>query len=108
MGAFLLMLGLGLLGWLVYTAARDMAAEKGDYWQRLLAAGKYSATKLWARVVMLLGLLLADVPQLADYLGDPTLKQTITDWMTKIGPEWTGGFLVVVAIVTIMARRRSD
>ena len=48
-----------LVGWIAFTFARAWTLETGSLWQRTLKAGRQSATIAWAKLVILVGGLVA-------------------------------------------------
>ena len=77
----------------------------GTTWQRLLAAGRESATILWGKFCILLSGLLASLDSLADLLHMPELKSYFE---TALGnPKAVAGIMLAVSVVTIYARRRT-
>jgi hypothetical protein len=90
--------------WLIWTFVRDYARATGTPWQRMVAAGQESVTILWSKVLMLLGALSGLIVKAADYLGDTGLS---TQLQALLKPEYVGAFVVLVAVITIYARKRT-
>ena len=70
-------------------------------WEKIKAAFKHSITILWARVVALLGRLLAAGQSL---LGDPNVSGAI---QTILQPRYIPYYVIAVGLITELARRRS-
>ena len=96
--ALLLVFVVGEFAILYFTSART------GIWRKMLEAGKGSATILWARATMFLGALATVLVDLAGYLGAPGVADTIK---AVLAPQYVGAFLVVVALVSEFARRRT-
>lgn len=86
------------------TVSRFMAETDGTVWERLLAAGSDSATKLWARFMVIVGAGLGLLTTAADYLGDPGLSAAIQQYLD---PRYVGAAMILISLVTIWARRRT-
>lgn len=101
---------LGLLVILVLIACiiidflREFATVKGSVWQRLLAAGKGSATIIWQRFLMLIGAGTAALAELADLLNAPGVADTIKSYMQ---PQYVAAFIIVAALIGELARWRT-
>ena len=70
-------------------------------WDKAKAWFKHSLTILWARVVTLIGLLLAAGDAL---LADPNVKGAI---QSLLQPRYIPYFVIAVGIITELARRRT-
>ena len=96
---------LGLLivvGWHLALAYRKAT---GSTWERLLCAGRESATILWGKFCLLLSGLVASLDSLADLLNVPELKTWIE---TALGnPKAVAAIMLVLSAVSIYARRRT-
>lgn len=90
--------------WLIVVFVRDYTVAIGTPWQRALTASRESATMLWGKIVMLVGLLSTGLVSAADYLNDPTLAEAIKAWLQ---PAYVTTFVMVVAMVTLFARMRT-
>jgi hypothetical protein len=73
-------------------------------WQRLLAAGRQSATILWQRFTIALAALADVLVWLADFFNAPGVAEPIK---SVLQPHYVAGFVVAVAIVGELARRRT-
>jgi uncharacterized membrane protein len=93
-------------GYLFYASYREIAAEPGEWkpWERLWAAGSGSATKLWARVVGIVGSVIAAIIGLAPMLGAPEVAEFIR---ANFDPQTVTVVMIGVMIVTEFARNRS-
>lgn len=88
-------------GFTFYKALRDAS---GSTWQRVIAAAQGSATILWARFVALVGLATGGLASAADYLGDPSIGSAI---QTYGKPQYVAAALVLIAVITTWARKRT-
>jgi hypothetical protein len=90
-----------------YTSYKEVAAQPGEWngWERLWAAGRGSATKLWAKFVMLVAGLTANLDSIADFLGMPELKTAIDTYIGN--PKIIAGVMLIISLVTIKARNRT-
>lgn len=82
----------------------DYRAAAGTVWQRLLASGKESATILWTRFTVLVTALSNSLVWVAGLLGAPGVEDSIK---AALQPAYVAGFVVAIAIVTELARRRT-
>jgi putative exporter of polyketide antibiotics len=74
-------------------------------WTKLKAACLHSLTIAWGYVLAFVGGFMSLIDGLGDALGDPNLKDQIS---AAIGDaRATGRVLLVISIVTILARLRS-
>jgi hypothetical protein len=93
---------------LVAYSAIDLAIRYrvtvGSPWERLIVAGRDSATILWQRFVIIVAGLAGSLGELADWLNEPALKEAI---QASLKPEYVAVFTVAVALVTIVARKRT-
>jgi len=97
-------LALGLLLFVVVEFVVLYAQAGGSPWRRAIEATKGSATILWARFTMFLGAFSALLVEAAGYLGAPGIADTVK---AILAPQYVGVFLVVVAVVSEFARRRT-
>jgi len=79
-------------------------AATGTTWQRLLSAGKDSATKLWAKLVGIVATILGFVSSGADYLNAPQVSAAIQQYAK---PQWVAGIMLAVMVITELARNRT-
>lgn len=89
--------------WVGATFAVSYYKSEGSWWQRLLAASRESATILWNKAVILATGLITGVATLADKLDPGTAEQI----KTILPPNWVAGFMVAVAVISIVARLRT-
>jgi hypothetical protein len=101
-----LVLNLVLVAALVYVAidfVRSFRAS-GTVWQRLLATGRQSATILWQRFTIALAAFTDALLWLAELLNAPGVVEPIK---SVLQPQYVAVFVVAVAIVSELARRRT-
>lgn len=94
----------GLVAYFGYLMVVDFKAEQGTLWERLIAAGGNSATKLWARVVIVITALIDFAANSANDLGSPQFSQAIRDYLN---PNYVGFAVIGIMLVTIWARNRT-
>jgi hypothetical protein len=70
-------------------------------WENLKAAFKHSLTILWARVVALMGLLLASGQSL---VADPNVDTAIH---AVLKPEYIPYYVIAIGLITELCRRRT-
>lgn len=95
---------IALVAFLAYDFVSEYRAAVGSAWERAIAAGKGSATILWARLTMLVAALSDLLTQAADWLNAPGVADGIR---SVLKPEYVAVFVVGLALVTELARRRS-
>lgn len=100
----IVLLLLVLAAYVSYVVVSSYLSTSGTWWERLLAASQNSATILWSKFVMLIGFATAGMDSVADLLGMPEVKDVIQSAMK---PQYVALFVVVVAAVTILARKRT-
>ncbi len=76
----------------------------GSLWMRLVAAGKGSATILWARLMLVIGGLADLAVEAAGWLDAPGVSDAVK---SMLQPQYVGAFIVAVALVSEFARRRT-
>lgn len=84
-------------------ALRDYYREAATPWSRFSALAWHSATVAWGYLVALVAAAVSLLDNFAAAIGDPDLKQDITDAFATYGPRIIAG----IAIVSIVARLRS-
>jgi hypothetical protein len=102
-----LVIDLVLFAALVYVVVDFIRAYKsasGTLWQRLLATGRHSATILWQRFTIALAGFADAVVWLADLLQAPGVAEPVR---SVLAPQYVAVFVVAVAIVGELARRRT-
>src|SRR5215470_263606 len=102
-----IVLNLILFAALVYVVIdfiRSFRAAAGTLWQRLLATGRESATILWQRFTIALASLADAVVWLAELLNAPGVAEPIK---SVLQPQYVAAFMVAVAVIGELARRRT-
>lgn len=94
-------LALAALGYDFYMSYRKTT---GTVWEKLLGAGKASATILQARVAAIGGIALNGIVDLSDIIGNPSLKAMIDQYINAPAVGWT---MVGMAVVAEYTRRRT-
>lgn len=95
----------GVAAWFLFDAARLYLQTPGSVWDRALAAGKGSATILLQRFVALVTAIASALAFMAtNYLDDPSLATAI---QSALKPEYVGGAMLAIALLTIWARKRT-
>lgn len=92
------------VAYVVYVVVSTWIRETGSPWQRVLATAQHSATILWAKFTAVLAIIAGGLEYVADYLGTPEIGDAIKAAMK---PQYVAAFMVLVAIVTIWARKRT-
>jgi len=95
---------LAVATWFVYDFVKALATEKGTLWQRLLAASKDSATVIWSKFVIVVGMIVAVLDRIATAFGDPALATQIQTYLT---PQYVGYGLAALFAVNMWARFRT-
>jgi hypothetical protein len=93
-----------ILAYFVFDAVRAYKSAAGSVWSRLLAAGKSSATIVWARFTVIVTTGVNGLVWIADLLNAPQVAAAITTYMK---PSVVAGIMVAVALITEVARRRT-
>jgi hypothetical protein len=73
-------------------------------WKRIKAFFGHSLTILWARLVAMIGVMLAFSDQLLDLFSLPGVKDQV---QAILDPKYIPFYLIAIAVVTEIARRRS-
>ena len=100
----LLLLTVLMIGWIVFTFVHAWITETGSFWQRTLKAGKDSATIVWAKVVLIVGGLVAVLDKIATLVGDPSLAAQIQQYVT---PQLVSYVMMGIMAVNVWARFRT-
>tara|TARA_R110000822_G_scaffold23655_4_gene72858 strand:- start:316 stop:645 length:330 start_codon:yes stop_codon:yes gene_type:complete len=103
-----LMIGLGFLTFAAYIAyymVEQYRQSSATGLARLWDAAHGSATKLWAKFVIIVAGITANLDGLADLLGAPELKTAIDAYVGN--PKVVAGVMLVVSLVSIKARNRT-
>jgi len=90
--------------WIGYTFVHAWMTEAGSFWQRTLAASKDSATLVWSKLVILVGMLVPALDKLATAVGDPNL---VSQFQTYLTPTTVGVGMALVMALTVWARLRT-
>jgi hypothetical protein len=90
--------------YVVVDFVRSYKAASGTVWQRLLATGRHSATILWQRCTIALAGFADALVWLADLLQAPGVAEPIK---SVLQPQYVAVFVVAVAVVGELARRRT-
>jgi hypothetical protein len=93
-----------IIAWIVHTFVRAYINGTGSFWQRTLAAGKDSATIVWSKLVILVGMIVPALDKVATSLGDPSLVSQFQQYLT---PTTVGVGMTLVMALTIWARLRT-
>lgn len=88
------------LGDLIYNYVKST----GTVWQRLLAAGKGTATILWARFAMIVTGISDALVALATFLNEPGVAPQI---QAVLQPQYVAAFVIGTLVITEIARRRT-
>ena len=100
--------GLGFLAiaaYVTYDLTLNYKASTNIGYKRLWDAAYGSATKLWAKFVIVVAGVTANLDSLADFLGVPELKTAIDTYIGN--PKIIAGVMLVISLVSIMARNRT-
>lgn len=100
--------GLGFLAiavYVTYDLILNYKASTNIGYKRLWDAAYGSSTKLWAKFVMVIAGLAANLDSMADFLGMPELKTAIDIYIGN--PKIIAGVMLVISLVSIKARNRT-
>jgi hypothetical protein len=106
--AIKLAFGLGFLAigfYVVYSLVDQYRQSTNTGYKRLWDAAYGSATKLWAKFVIVVAGVTANLDSLADFLGMPELKTAIDIYIGN--PKIIAGVMLVISLVSIKARNRT-
>lgn len=81
-------------------------AEADGFWTKVWALCGKSVTMLWGYILGGVGGALSLVEPIANQLGDPDLKNQITN-LLQSNPKYVGYFTIAVSLITLAARLRS-
>lgn len=87
-------------------AFKEFYAEADGFWAKVWAICGNSATLAWSYFIQVLGWVLQWIDPIAGALGDPDLRQQITETLGA-NPQILGYVLMAISAVTIAARLRS-
>ena len=99
---FLIIFAVPIVAILLHAIVYYRAAQ-GTVWQKLLATSRDSATWLWAKVLLVAGLIIEGMAQAADFFQMPDVDSFIR---TKIPVDYLGYALLAIAFMTFAARAR--
>jgi hypothetical protein len=80
-------------------------AEADGFWANVWVLCGKSATMAWAYFIQVFGWCLQMIDPIAAFLGDPDLKQQITDGL-RASPQAIGYVMMVISAITLIARIR--
>lgn len=104
---FLIGFGFVIIGaYVLYQAVGLYHESRNVGLPRLWDAAYGSATKLWAKFVMLLAAIVANLDTAADILGMPEMRGHID--MLLGNPKIVAGIMLGISIVTLRARSRTS
>ena len=95
---------LGFVGAIAFHAVTYYRVSSGTRWERILATSRDSATWVWAKVLLVAGLLIEAMAQAAMFFQMPDVDSFIR---TKVPVEWLGWVLLGIAAMTFASRARS-
>ena len=98
-----IVISLAGIGWILFDFIKSYLGASGSRWTRILFAFEFSATILWARFVLLVGLAAAGLSSLAGFLGLPEVSAAFNNYMT---PTNVSLLVAGIAVVTELCRRR--
>ncbi len=87
-------------------ALKTFYADADTFWAKAWAICGKSVTMAWAHIVGGIGTVLELMDPIASALGDPDLKQQITDTL-QMNPQVLGYVLIGISVVTVGARVRT-
>lgn len=87
-------------------AFKEFYAQADGFWAKVWAICGNSATLAWSYFIQVLGWALQWIDPIASALGDPDLRQQITETLGA-NPQILGYVLMAISAVTIAARLRS-
>lgn len=87
-------------------ALKGFYEEADGFWQKVWAVCGNSATLAWSYAVQAIGWCLQLIDPVASLVGDPDLRQQITETLGA-NPKALGYVLMLISAVTIAARLRS-
>lgn len=87
-------------------AFKDFYADADGFWAKMWAVCGKSITMLWGYVLAGIGFIMQAIEPIATALGDPDIKQQVTDALGA-NPKLLGYVLIAVSGVTLAARLRS-
>jgi hypothetical protein len=94
---------LACASYIVWTFSREYKEAKGTVYERAIEASRDSLVILWSKMVIVGAVLVNGIAYLANALDVGTVEQI----KLYLPAEYVTGFVVVVMIVTIIARLRT-
>lgn len=94
---------LSAAAYIVWTFSREYKEARGTMWERAIEASRDSATILWSKLLIVGSVFVNGVVYLASAFDAGTVEQI----RVYLPVEYVTGFLVAIAIITIIARLRS-
>ena len=97
--------GVALLAvYIAFTFIREYREAHGSTWDRLLEAGRDSATILVQKITILISGIGSAAALFGEWFEIPELKQAV---QSALKPEYVVAFVVVTALVSWFARKRT-
>ena len=97
--------GVALLAiYIAFTFIREYREARGSTWQRMLEAARDSATIMVQQITILISGIGSIAALLGEWLDMPGLKETV---QSALKPEYVVGFIVITALVSWFARKRT-
>jgi hypothetical protein len=93
-----------IVAYFAFVFVRDFVSTSGSIWTRLLAAGKDSAVILVHRFVIICSGISYGMVWVANALNAPGVADKI---QTVLQPQYVAAFLIGLALLTELARRRT-
>ena len=87
-------------------AFKEFYAEADGFWEKVWALCGKSVTLAWSYAIQAVGWLLQWIDPIANMVGDPDLRQQITETFGA-NPKILGYVLMGISAITIAARLRS-
>ena len=85
---------------------RKFYAEADGFWAKVSALGWHSATIAWSYFMIVVGLIMNWIEPLATALGDPDIKNQVTNTL-QADPKILAYVMMAISAITIAARLRS-
>lgn len=95
---------LAILIYVLYDFYVNYKGAVGSAWDRALAAGRGSATILWARFTAAVAACAGAAAGLAEFLGSPGVASAIQTYMQ---PSYVAVLMISIAVISEWARRRT-
>lgn len=103
-----IMFGLAFFAVAVYVAYElidQYRQSTNTGYKRLWDAAYGSATKLWAKFVLVIAGITANLDSMADFFGMPEFKTAIDTYIGN--PKIIAGIMLVISLVSMKARNRT-